>query len=809
MLFNHIIRAFPILLVLGVAAGMTTESAVSICKKSSSEQETFRNQGAMDGICSRSVEISLPEEQKEVQYVWVRAFGWGFEVHEYVSGQSFQRRWFKLNSPNRFSWAKVATVKPGSLKKIVLIYPRCQNESGNLIGAIDCAVLTKNIAFNPVSIQDLWEERQIRKELKKKQGRSAMHENGGKREIAIGNSANIPLDPPEDLLRVFAKERLKEKEIQFEDFSISTKSESPVFVGVWVAASEKELKHQNVSVAQDAQNVKRAISLPNSREIPIGKKFAALELFHTVKGAGEPGEMLFDYQIHYLDGKTVTIPVREGERIGGQLKSADVSLASPVFSSIVENRTVTGFRTVWKNPRPEIEMESITLRGIKKKIIPILLGIRGLENCPEEMETPVRKIVGLIDFGKRIRPVRSCLFGTNVPYLLNKNKDAYFTDFHEIHYSVVRIWNRCHPKKKNDILDEKMLEEQSEKILRLTKNGSTRILLNLGGCPKWLLEEKNPDQSFEFLSDWYRKVLEYGLSRKGWPVEVIELFNEELIGHPEQEVQLKFRLYNYLAVKIKEKYPRIKVGGTTECWPDLRIYERFLQSCGKNVDVLTWHMYATGKSTTPLNHLFSKTDAFAKSSIRLKEIADQYCPGRKIEQAITEYNMNYAAWKPVDRRLVKGIGSIWTFSVLRNLLYDGACDFAMFWHYWGGGTYGSVGGDGEIRPSGMLFYLLNRYLSGAELVQAETNHPEVELLAAEKKDSRVIVLVNKSAKRQSFQLCIANLPIKPSSPFESPVTEYAIGKDDENFSVKKLAYPSRRILNLSIEPYTLRFLIIP
>ena len=62
-------------------------------------------------------------------------------------------------------------------------------------------------------------------------------------------------------------------------------------------------------------------------------------------------------------------------------------------------------------------MESITLRGIKKKIIPILLGIRGLENCPEEMDTPVRKIVGLIDFGKRIRPVRSCLFGTNVPYL--------------------------------------------------------------------------------------------------------------------------------------------------------------------------------------------------------------------------------------------------------------------------------------------------------------------------------------------------------------------------------------------------------
>ncbi len=809
MILNYIARVFFPFLVLGTVAGVAAGADFSICKKQILEKETYRHPEAADGVCSRSVEIPLPEQQTKTQYVWVRALGWGFEVHEYSSGQAFQRRWFKLNSPKQFSWAKVGSVNPGTLKKIVLVYPRCLDDAGVLTGAIDCAVLTNNASFNPDSVQDLWMEKQIREEVKKKQGSLSMQKKEEKSDISIKDSANIPLDPQDELLRVFAKERLKEKEIQFEDFRISTEAETPVFVGVWVAASAKELKHQNVSVAQDAQNVKRAIQLPESVEIPIRNKFAALELFHTVKGAGEPGELLFEYRVRYADGKTAAIPIREGERIGGQLKSSDVTLADPVFSSIVENRTVTGFRTFWKNPHPELEMASVTLRGIKKKIIPILLGLRGLENCPENMERSVRKIAGLIDFGKRICSVRSNLFGTNVPYLLNKNGDAYFTDFHETHYPLVRIWNRCHPKKKNDILNEKMLEEQSGKILRLTGNGMTRILLNLGGCPKWLLEEKNPDQSFDFLSDWYLQILEYGLSEKKWPVDVIELFNEELIGHPEQEVQLKFRLYNHLAAKIKGKYPRIKMGGTTECWPDLRIYERFLQNCGKNVDVLTWHMYATGKSTTPLPLLFSKTDAFAKSSMRLNELAGQYCPGRKIRQAITEYNMNYAAWKPVDRRLVKGIGTLWTFSVLRNLLYDGACDYAMFWHYRGGGTYGAIGGEGEIRPSGMLFYLLNRHLAGAELVQAETNQPEVELLAAEKKNVRIIVLANKSAKKQVFPLCIANLPMKQFSPFETPVTEYTIGKDDESFSVKKLGYPSRRILKISMEPYSLSFQILP
>jgi len=54
---------------------------------------------------------------------------------------------------------------------------------------------------------------------------------------------------------------------------------------------------------------------------------------------------------------------------------------------------------------------------------------------------------------------------------------------------------------------------------------------------------------------------------------------------------------------------------------------------------------------------------------------------------VTEYNINYNAWKPYDARLGQGYGAVWTASMLRNCLYEGRVDAATYWHF-AGGAYG-------------------------------------------------------------------------------------------------------------------------
>jgi hypothetical protein len=576
------------------------------------------------------------------------------------------------------------------------------------------------------------------------------------------------------------------------------------FVGVWKPVSTEQLKQREVNVAQGDDKVRVAVTLPERVTIPLSDRYTALSFMHTIKGAGELGDELFRYTINYEDNATYHIPIKEGERIGGQLKPNAIAMGNEVFNNLVDYRSVSLFISTWKNPYPQKKLISLTIEASKPKVIPILLAMAGhhtlLSQTVNEIAQNDQTNIH-IDFTQPIKPVKDGLFGINVPYISKAESDRYFTLFREIDFASVRIWNRIHPKDGLVSPNIEELQKQTDAISKLVTNTRTKILLNLGALGKYPDDQDQLESYITQRCDWYMTVLGHLMDEHHLPIQYIEVFNEELIGH--KDAPLKYRYYNQLAQRIKAKYPQLKIGGTAECWPDFGVMERFVEACGQNVDLLTWHMYATGKAATPTMKLMQATDQFAKSSRRLKEIFTKHYPEKPVIQAITEYNINYASWKPpYEERQNNGTGCTWTMSVLSNLLYHGEADAAMFWHYYSGGNYGIFDSQYQQRPARTLFYLLNRYLVDATLVNVTSDHEMVEVLAAETPHHFIVITINKSPATQTITPHISGLVSTQRLVLGS---RYTIAGDQNSFSMNR-ASP---FASFVLDGYGMQFEVLP
>ena len=208
-----------------------------------------------------------------------------------------------------------------------------------------------------------------------------------------------------------------------------------------------------------------------------------------------------------------------------------------------------------------------------------------------------------------------------------------------------------------------------------------------------------------------------------------------------------------------------------------------------------------GKASTSTMKLMQATDQFSKSSNLIKKMFEKHFPGKKLDQAITEYNINYASWKPpFEERQTEGTGAVWVMSVLRNLLYDGVATAAMHWHY-AGGNYGVVCGNYEIRPNRTLFYLLNRYLYDAELCKVRSDNSMVEVLAAENKNNYTLVTINKSPATLSIEQNIEALGKINLDKSE----EYTIAGKGKSFSPNSTDLRKR----FEMRGYSMRFQVLP
>ena len=109
--------------------------------------------------------------------------------------------------------------------------------------------------------------------------------------------------------------------------------------------------------------------------IPAGVKADALFFLHTFrqdkewKPSNEAKEppTVFEYVIHYADGKAAVVPVKYGRGVGNWIEAkpqglpeAAVAWEAPLAKDADKNTVV--YQMQWTNPRPEEEIKSIDIR---------------------------------------------------------------------------------------------------------------------------------------------------------------------------------------------------------------------------------------------------------------------------------------------------------------------------------------------------------------------------------------------------------------------------------------------------------------
>jgi len=109
--------------------------------------------------------------------------------------------------------------------------------------------------------------------------------------------------------------------------------------------------------------------------VPVGRKADALFFLHTFRQdkewkptdqAKEP-PAVFEYVVHYADGKTAAVPVKYGRGVGNWLAEkpqglpeAAVAWTAPLTKDAARSAVV--YQMQWTNPRPEVQIQSIDVR---------------------------------------------------------------------------------------------------------------------------------------------------------------------------------------------------------------------------------------------------------------------------------------------------------------------------------------------------------------------------------------------------------------------------------------------------------------
>ncbi|MCY3024611.1 MAG: hypothetical protein NTW87_37025 [Planctomycetota bacterium] len=135
-----------------------------------------------------------------------------------------------------------------------------------------------------------------------------------------------------------------------------------------------------------------AKTFPESARIAAGRKTAAVVFLHALGWGDE--KPVANYVINYADGKSETIPIRQGKEIlgwWGAQETDQVKIA--VQSSNLASRTVCVHAWAWVNPRADVAIESIELKSTGSQGVPIIVAVTLLDKVPTlRSERPQRKV---------------------------------------------------------------------------------------------------------------------------------------------------------------------------------------------------------------------------------------------------------------------------------------------------------------------------------------------------------------------------------------------------------------------------------
>lgn len=579
-----------------------------------------------------------------------------------------------------------------------------------------------------------------------------------------------------------------------------------------------------------ALKCKKFPKLPSEYSIPINSKFAGLAFLNTEYWQGEVGQQVAFYKIVYSDSSSITIPIREEFELSGSLRSPKTRNSIYLTSSY---SSLTDFHVslfTWKNPHPQKTIRKVIFSNAlsrfseeENKIIPlnvtgmssqILLSLTGIKSSKDtaklieqqksKKQKNLEKAYVTVDFRKVSGKINPYLFSTNETFQMQTDNPvykAYSKRMAQIGCRMFRLhggWRltSVYPKGLNG---PKLYPKLDKGIRDILKDGPNRvIMICINYVPKYINPKKAEDR--EHFANLCADLLEH-FEKEKIPVKYWEIFNEAHFEGVDGDYSL-WEMFNLTAKKLKAINPSIKIGGYAPCWPSISNMRHFYKFCNKDMDFISWHKYPTGSSKTSDAYIMASTNTFGSDTRAIKKMVQQVTPGRKIEFALTEYNINWN-WKPHDPRQATHKGAVWLASVLNHLIRAEA-DIAQTWHSYNGGTFGLISNNLEVRPAAKLLSLCNRFLKD-KYILAQSNDKLVECLGFVEKGKQIgLLLINKANHKKQVKITCLNLPQIPVNFIEGNASEYTIGPngfEQKNSNIENINY-------IKMNPFELKIFVV-
>ncbi len=550
-----------------------------------------------------------------------------------------------------------------------------------------------------------------------------------------------------------------------------------------------------------ALQCKQFMDLPQSVDIAVNQKAAGLVFVHTQYMQRDPFHAVAMYNIQYDDGSSLPVMLREEINIVGSLRPPSTTQAQVLGSVGKEGVDYHIILFPWSNPHPNKTITKVTFTNqinrdnkeenttlgfnvadatsqilLSMSLIKTADTMALLKQSVTDQNEQVNAIShATIDFAQKQGEISRGVFSTNETGTLS-GKDERFDEYKKIIDKMGTNNMRLHSGFRLQTLfpnpdtvgDFAKLDER----IKALKDGmpDRDIMMCFNRVPEYINPSVEADR--KVFAELCAKVVKHLNSKPETRVTYWEIYNEPF-SKVIPEDRGHWKMYNLSAKAMKAVDPTIKIGGYAPCWPILSAMKDFYQHCHEYVDFISWHKYPTGNSETPTEYLMKNTGQFGTDVQNVRKLVNDITPGKKVELALTEYHINFN-WRPHDPRQATNVGSTWMASVIYHMLINDM-DIAQSWHSRSGGTFGMMSKSLEVRPTGQLLYILNRYMNG-QRVQSRSDNTWVEVLGFVTKEGKQgLFIINKSDTAQSLNMQLLHAKLPASDPFEGNATCHRIG----------------------------------
>jgi xylan 1,4-beta-xylosidase len=299
--------------------------------------------------------------------------------------------------------------------------------------------------------------------------------------------------------------------------------------------------------------------------------------------------------------------------------------------------------------------------------------------------------------------------------------------------------------------DEKTKKWDVEKIkagfAASTGYGGAKLLVNIPGWPKWMADPAHPELlapgeegAFATLCVDLVRVMRDDVKR---PVEYWEVMNEKEAGYDAAgRLGDYWTLLNTVFDAMRKADPDARIGGPAFAWAKTEWVDAFIKQCGRRIDFLSWHNYASGDLYEPNKSMLGKPARIALAAHDIARSLKLHLADRTVEIFLTEYNIKWSR-EPVERRQAGNLGAVFDACLLKRLVSE-QVDGAMIYQA-KGDAYGLFDAQNHERPAGRLYKWGAAYLTGRIASHTVGDEALLQVLPIVRPDGvRSLLLVNKS-----------------------------------------------------------------